>query len=930
MNDKMEDLPLSSSTSQRTLPVSIPTRKHKESEGAGILGHPHDHEHAQEGFGDDLLSYEEYIQRQKEIRTKLVQRQQHRRRSLPLPPPLAHHPLPTPSRFAGPSRPSHPDLKQMDFLPEEARLLKIFSSAPYGLAHSFSPDFQWQGHSPLARRQVPSLPFERTSTFHSGGGTKTPFDKAIRIGRADDLRCAGTDHKVVVPKRMTNVPMRPRRMDGPDVIVKAFGHTLTVRRRQKEDSVVQSSGESGEIGTGDVSTLSSGKRRNEAERRRRARRRRMERRKRSSQGRVKSQDVEISTKKRKTIEMDISSRSGLGNTKESDRKKIFLENETSDKDVDVDVDADVDDAFVDIRSRGSESEPDVSHHMEDPEMPNTVGRRRSHLSLFDSDDDGGDHENADISPSTSLQATNTVPFKSPQEDNMSDSPSVHSDDNEEDIIVIPVSEEEEEEEEEDGWLEEQEKETSVQLAKQQKTLVKSEETSFENFREEPATLSQLKEREKDDESEESGSSQLYPVACKVVGVSATQMGMTSDSRMMMTSFIVDAPQFISLQRTYSREYVENVVKNMNARIQQQGLAIVHMDEYPLDTRKEMLSQFVVESTRFVQSVRNVMESMDVVQRIKSLVAFGEIYEESMLDQVFSGISFKMDIAGGLESVPIPAYDESGGSEISFGFKYIQRSTHAGKASDIVQRGMESFREYLLSCDDCLHHSSITNVKERNYDDSGRLLWITRHGTKEGFGGFVVHECNWKCRCARNPTACPNRVVQRGLHVNVAVVRMEKKGWGVIALKPIAMGEFVCDYVGEILTSGDADRRSCDSYFFQINSVERNVRHDGDGDEDEDDDGDGKQEEESSDIESFVIDAYRFGNVSRFVNHSCEANLISVPVCVEVSDETLHHVSLFAKRKICEGEELTLDYHYQINDRSMPCLCGAPNCRQWLR
>jgi hypothetical protein len=87
------------------------------------------------------------------------------------------------------------------------------------------------------------------------------------------------------------------------------------------------------------------------------------------------------------------------------------------------------------------------------------------------------------------------------------------------------------------------------------------------------------------------------------------------------------------------------------------------------------------------------------------------------------------------------------------------------------------------------------------------------------------------------------------------------------------------------------------------------------------------------IRSFLcrsIDAYRFGNVSRFVNHSCEANLISVPVCVEVSDETLHHVSLFAKRKICEGEELTLDYHYQINDRSVPCLCGAPNCRQWLR
>ena len=46
----------------------------------------------------------------------------------------------------------------------------------------------------------------------------------------------------------------------------------------------------------------------------------------------------------------------------------------------------------------------------------------------------------------------------------------------------------------------------------------------------------------------------------------------------------------------------------------------------------------------------------------------------------------------------------------------------------------------------------------------------------------------------------------------------------------------------------------------------------------------------------------------------------------------HRLAFFALRDISEGEELTIDYRMQSSGEnaskdSIPCLCGAPNCRK---
>ena len=62
-----------------------------------------------------------------------------------------------------------------------------------------------------------------------------------------------------------------------------------------------------------------------------------------------------------------------------------------------------------------------------------------------------------------------------------------------------------------------------------------------------------------------------------------------------------------------------------------------------------------------------------------------------------------------------------------------------------------------------------------------------------------------------------------------------------------------------------------------------------------------------------------GSPGGFVNHSCD------PSC------DIRGLSLFARRDIMEGEEITFDYSENViwKDWKMECRCGAPNCRRVL-
>jgi uncharacterized protein len=73
---------------------------------------------------------------------------------------------------------------------------------------------------------------------------------------------------------------------------------------------------------------------------------------------------------------------------------------------------------------------------------------------------------------------------------------------------------------------------------------------------------------------------------------------------------------------------------------------------------------------------------------------------------------------------------------------------------------------------------------------------------------------------------------------------------------------------------------------------------------------------------YDLDARRWGNVSRFINHSCEPNCRA--------HKSRGRIWIIAQRDIARGEEITFDYGYRFRHRALnPCRCGAARCAGFI-
>nr|CAG8489428.1 6590_t:CDS:2 [Entrophospora candida] len=193
-------------------------------------------------------------------------------------------------------------------------------------------------------------------------------------------------------------------------------------------------------------------------------------------------------------------------------------------------------------------------------------------------------------------------------------------------------------------------------------------------------------------------------------------------------------------------------------------------------------------------------------------------------------------------------------------------------------------------------------------------------------GNAIYECNSKCSCSID---CPNRVTQWGRKVPLAIQRFKEKGWGVVAIKKISSGAFITYYYGELITTEEADTRGTTydevgrTYLFDLDFSTAN------------------------DQNLYTIDASNYGNISHFLNHSCDPNLIVVPIVNDNADIRLHHVAFFSKRDIAPGEELTFNYNGSIEypeeiseylgededntkfKNKYICKCASENCKGYF-
>lgn len=86
---------------------------------------------------------------------------------------------------------------------------------------------------------------------------------------------------------------------------------------------------------------------------------------------------------------------------------------------------------------------------------------------------------------------------------------------------------------------------------------------------------------------------------------------------------------------------------------------------------------------------------------------------------------------------------------------------------------------------------------------------------------------------------------------------------------------------------------------------------------------------------YTIDACNYGNISRFVNHSCMPNCTIWSVWWDCVDEAFPKLAIFARKAIKANEEITFDYSggdASSNNNKlkfMECKCGASNCKKTL-
>lgn len=252
-----------------------------------------------------------------------------------------------------------------------------------------------------------------------------------------------------------------------------------------------------------------------------------------------------------------------------------------------------------------------------------------------------------------------------------------------------------------------------------------------------------------------------------------------------------------------------------------------------------------------------------------------------------------DVAQGYENLPIPcvnAVDEDG---CPSDYKYVSENCETSAMN--IDRNITHLQH--CSCvDDCSSSNCLCGQLSIRcwYDKDQRLL--------QEFNKIeppLIFECNLACSCYRT---CKNRVVQAGIKVRLQLYRTENMGWGVRALQDIPQGSFICEYVGELISDAEADVREDDSYLFDL---------------------------DNKDGEVYCIDARYYGNISRFINHLCDPNLIPVRVFMLHQDLRFPRIAFFSSRDIHNGQELGFDYgdrFWDIKSKYFTCQCGSEKCK----
>ncbi|KAJ0423418.1 hypothetical protein BJY00DRAFT_299641 [Aspergillus carlsbadensis] len=228
------------------------------------------------------------------------------------------------------------------------------------------------------------------------------------------------------------------------------------------------------------------------------------------------------------------------------------------------------------------------------------------------------------------------------------------------------------------------------------------------------------------------------------------------------------------------------------------------------------------------------------------------------------------------------------------FSHLPDSTReAQKTFEVIQTCQYAnkymgYTEHAMECDCTEEWDSSSSINRACGEDSDCINRATKI------------ECMSDCGCGPD---CQNQRFQRREYARVAVIKTEKKGYGLRAEEDLRPHQFIYEYVGEVINEGPFHRRMRQYdeegikhfYFMSLSKGE-------------------------------FVDATKKGNLGRFCNHSCNPNCY---VDKWVVGEKLR-MGIFAERHIQAGEELVFNYNVdRYGADPQPCYCGEPNCTGFI-
>ncbi|XP_047559797.1 histone-lysine N-methyltransferase ASH1L isoform X4 [Lutra lutra] len=165
--------------------------------------------------------------------------------------------------------------------------------------------------------------------------------------------------------------------------------------------------------------------------------------------------------------------------------------------------------------------------------------------------------------------------------------------------------------------------------------------------------------------------------------------------------------------------------------------------------------------------------------------------------------------------------------------------------------------------------------------------------------MIFAECSPNtCPCGEQ---CCNQRIQRHEWVQcLERFRAEEKGWGIRTKEPLKAGQFIIEYLGEVVSEQEFRNRMIEQYHNHSDHYCLNLDS------------------------GMVIDSYRMGNEARFINHSCNPNC----EMQKWSVNGVYRIGLYALKDMPAGTELTYDYNFHsFNvEKQQLCKCGFEKCR----